>query len=607
MSNDISTFTKCTDPKPNGQVSWPYVLESIKSDKFKDQIIKAREIKKSQDNGAYVEFKKTLPVVTFGGVFSYRNNDSIQVPTGFLIPDMDHLEDVSRVMVLLQRDENIWFAFVSPSGCGIKAGVRAKGIKTDADHKIFFAAVQRYLEETYQIKIDDACKDISRLTFLSYDPDAWVNPDPCYFDVEAWSREPDPEPETISRDYIGNTSGKEKYSRKVLQSCCDKIRQSQTGAMHSTRLRMSRLIGGYLQYIPEDEVYSALEQAVIDSGTDNLTASMKTIRDGLEYGEKSPIDLDDVFAQRQQSEEPTDTQLKQSPFKVIDIQQILEISIPEREFVIDPVIPQQGLVMVYGPRGIAKTWFVLSLAYGVASGGHIFAGWTAPKSRKVFVFDGEMPARPLKDRFAAIVAGADREPPDPSYLQILTPDLQDRAMPNLARTDSQREIASLIKDYEIIVVDNLACLARHGRENDSESWLPVQSWLLELRRMGKTVILVHHAGKGGAQRGTSSREDILDTVISLRKPSDYQPSEGARVEVHLDKSRGVFGEGANPFELTLRTDHEGAHWLVRSIDDVDLDRVMSLKAEGLSIRDIAQETGLTKSKVHRLIRKGGAE
>lgn len=602
LSSIISTYTGI-DPQVTGKISWTYAVESVQSEKFKDVILKGREILKAKDNGAYSAFKKTLPGVTFGGEFSRRKNDSIIKPTGFITIDLDHLNDVAGIMELLRRDENVWFAFVSPSGNGIKCGIRAEGINNDADHKKFFAAVQRYFQEIYQIEIDPACKDISRLTFLSYDPAAWINLEPCLFDVAAWSEEPPSESGPDVRDYVGNSSGKEKYSRKVLQSCCEKILQSQPGTMHPTRLKMSRLIGGYLQYISETEVYSALEQAVIDSGTKDLSGAMKTIRDGLEYGKQSPIDLDAVFDQEKQTEAQPTT----PPFKVIDIRQILEFDIPERELIIDPVIPQQGLVMVYGPRGIAKTWLVLSLAYGIASGGHIFAGWTAPKPRKVFVIDGEMPARPLKDRLSAIVAGAENEPPSPSYLQILTPDLQDRSMPNLARMDGQRDIASLITDYEVIVVDNLACLARHGRENDSESWLPVQSWLLELRRMGKTVILVHHAGKGGAQRGTSSREDILDTVISLRKPSDYQPSEGARFEVHLDKSRGVFGEGANPFELTLRADLDGAHWLVRSIDDVDLERVLALKSEGLSIRDIAQETGLTKSKVHRLVKKGGAE
>ena len=47
----------------------------------------------------------------------------------------------------------------------------------------------------------------------------------------------------------------------------------------------------------------------------------------------------------------------------------------------------------------------------------------------------------------------------------------------------------------------------------------MQRWLLSLRRRGKGALLIHHAGKGGQQRGTSRREDVLDTVIALRGPT----------------------------------------------------------------------------------------
>ena len=42
-------------------------------------------------------------------------------------------------------------------------------------------------------------------------------------------------------------------------------------------------------------------------------------------------------------------------------------------------------------------------------------------------------------------------------------------------------------------------------------------WILYLRAKGKSVIFVHHAGKNGKQRGSSRREDVLDTVIFLKK------------------------------------------------------------------------------------------
>jgi hypothetical protein len=59
---------------------------------------------------------------------------------------------------------------------------------------------------------------------------------------------------------------------------------------------------------------------------------------------------------------------------------------------------------------------------------------------------------------------------------------------------------------------------------------------------------VHHAGKGGGQRGTSRKEDVLDTVIALSRPPGYVASEGARFEVRFTKSRGFWGSVAEPFE-----------------------------------------------------------
>ena len=287
----------------------------------------------------------------------------------------------------------------------------------------------------------------------------------------------------------------------------------------------------------------------------------------------------------------------------LSVLSFLSLTLPERGHIINPVCPEQGLAMVYGPRGNGKTWFVLQMAYAIAIGGKAFAHWQAPKPRRVLYIDGEMPARTMQERLASIVAGSENEPPDPSYLSILTPDLQDAAMPNLAHDEGQQAIEPLIRDVDVIIMDNLACLARHGRENDSESWLPVQTWLLSLRRQGKSVIVVHHAGKGGAQRGTSSREDVLDTVISLRRPRDYDPSEGARFEVHLEKARGVFGQEAAPFEAALRTEKGAAIWACRTLEDSVKAQVLSLKAEEFSIRDIATETGLSRSKVQRILKE----
>jgi putative DNA primase/helicase len=46
------------------------------------------------------------------------------------------------------------------------------------------------------------------------------------------------------------------------------------------------------------------------------------------------------------------------------------------------------------------------------------------------------------------------------------------------------------------------------RENDSDAWSPIQQWLLQLRRRGLSVLIVHHAGKPGGQRGSADNPRV---------------------------------------------------------------------------------------------------
>jgi putative DNA primase/helicase len=102
----------------------------------------------------------------------------------------------------------------------------------------------------------------------------------------------------------------------------------------------------------------------------------------------------------------------------------------------------------------------------------------------------------------------------------------------------------------------------------------------------------HHAGKGGEQRGTSRREDVLDTSISLRRPADYAPTEGARFEVHIEKGRGIHGEHARPFEARLAIADGRTVWSMKEVENVERARVATLLDLGFSIRNIAEETGI---------------
>lgn len=301
--------------------------------------------------------------------------------------------------------------------------------------------------------------------------------------------------------------------------------------------------------------------------------------------------------------------IKRSVLRSINVEDLLTLDMPPREMILAPIIPAQGLVMLYAPRGIGKTHVALSIAYTVAHGTQMFNGkWKCEKPRKVLFIDGEMPANVLRDRICSIVVSAEGELTNYDYLQFINPDLQqDNGIPDLAAPEGQHHVEEHLDGVELLILDNLSALCRNGKENDSESWIPVQEWFLKLRRKGISVLFVHHANKTGNQRGTSKKEDLLDTVVVLKKPNDYDPKQGARFEVHYEKTRGFYGDDAKPFETALMEDNGAEVWQVNDLEDYQTEKIIALSKEGLKQRDIAEEVGVSASTVNRALKKAKEE
>jgi len=340
---------------------------------------------------------------------------------------------------------------------------------------------------------------------------------------------------------------------------------------------------------PDKAYFPFAIYAILEHNGDYQQAARELSKQG--YGDKHK---DPIALEKKKPEKPI----------VLGIADFLAYKFPPRRNLLAPWLPVQGLAMVYAFRGIGKTFLALHIGYAVASGGR-FLNWQAPDPTGVLYLDGEMPGPVMQERLAKIVDSNEMEPTAP--FQILTPDLQPNGMLKIDAKEGQMAIESVLSpEIGLIIVDNISTLTS-AKENEADSWTPVQEWALQQRAKGRTVLFIHHAGKSGAQRGTSRREDVLDTVIALRRPTGYMADQGAVFEVHFEKSRGIYGENVKPFEATLTVDDQARMaWAIRSVENSTYDRVVMLTNEGFSQKEVASELSVNKSTVSRHVKRAKA-
>ena len=327
--------------------------------------------------------------------------------------------------------------------------------------------------------------------------------------------------------------------------------------------------------------------------------------DNYEEGYLDAVEKDFAESSQKSDFDKLKEKSKCNQLNTLDLVDFLAKKLPPREEILYPWLMTQSLNMIHGWRGTGKTHVSLGISYAVASGGN-FLNWKAEKSYKVLLIDGEMAAASLQERLSTITKSSQKKPAK-GFLTIITPDLQDGAMPDLSSYEGQEVINAAIEkcDAKLIVVDNLSCLVRGtGRENDAESWNSVSEWALMQRQKGRSVLFIHHSGKSGQQRGTSKREDVLDVVISLKHPPDYDMTTGACFEVIFEKGRHLKGDNVKSIEAKLTTDENGlSKWSYVNAADSNFDRIVTLANEGTSQADIAKELDINRSTVCRALKK----
>lgn len=267
---------------------------------------------------------------------------------------------------------------------------------------------------------------------------------------------------------------------------------------------------------------------------------------------------------------------------------------PHQPFILEPILAPGTLALIYGQPGVGKSFLALSLALAAAGAGSLLV-WTAPRPHQVLYLDGEMRRDAVAGRLRLF------GPPPSLRLWLAT-----EQAGNPLDLSTEKGILRLMGNWgevDLVVVDSLSSLAGNV-SGDAEGWTKVQRFLAHQRNVGRAVLLVHHANRDGAMRGTSRRLDMMDLVMALRRPRDWQPADGARFELRLEKTRQLTGEAIESIEAQLCTGADGrAQWEWHRGESRVLQQAAPLLQQGMSAEAVGKAIGVSARTAYRLQRR----
>lgn len=287
----FSFFKSTFDSRPAGSMSLTDMYNDIRRGKHKARIEQLRRLK-ATNPARYSQQKTNLPAVAFGGLFDARRKDGLSMASGLVVIDLDHLkpEELQAVKVSLMADKHTALVFVSPSGDGLKVVFRAE-FTDDASFKQAWSAIARYLRAIYILEADETGKDISRLCYLSHDPEAYYNAASALFIYELPEPVARPEPKPIATPLIVGTRD-QRYILKVFAMELRRIQDAPAGtgnnSLNISAMKIAQF--AYLNLFDKEPIKQHFTEAYLNRGGSHKSRheADSTFESGWNTGIKSP-------------------------------------------------------------------------------------------------------------------------------------------------------------------------------------------------------------------------------------------------------------------------------------------------------------------------------
>lgn len=284
----VQRFDHLYNATPSATLSLGAVLDSIVDGTYAAAISRLRQLYAHHGEDAYTAAKRRLPQITFGGTFTpTRAKAHLTQHSGIVHADLDHLNGLQATKLHLMQDPHTVYCFGSPRGDGLKYGVRIAPVASDDAYRHAWQVLADTHLQQYAVTWDPSGKDVSRLSFVSWDPACYINPDAA---VCAIPPPPAPKPTPVFMSCHWPSPRLQSAAQQALERAERLIAHAPVGSRHSARLKAAYLIGGYLAgtELSYDEACERLTIAAL-ANADNEQEARRDITDGLTAGQARPL------------------------------------------------------------------------------------------------------------------------------------------------------------------------------------------------------------------------------------------------------------------------------------------------------------------------------
>lgn len=167
MSCTISLFDHIRQTVGGKEITVDLFLEFVREGKWQDHVLPLRTIVAKEERS---NAKTKVPYVTMSGKFEERSIKGLIAHSGFICVDIDDVNP-QRTKELICDDKHVYAAYTSIGGNGLAVLFKIDPTK----HQEAFDGLEEYLYNTYDIIIDNSCRDVCRARYVSFDPDIYIN------------------------------------------------------------------------------------------------------------------------------------------------------------------------------------------------------------------------------------------------------------------------------------------------------------------------------------------------------------------------------------------------------------------------------------------------